>query len=353
MDRRRFLLTSLAGALVGPLGVRAQRALALGQPPFRATTLFALLRPPAAAAQTPAVRRVGILGSSSLDSARTGIGLFRAELERLGWHEAQNVRIEARFADEHYQRLPSLAAELVKLRVDVIFAQATPAIQAAKRATTTIPIVFETLGDAVGNGLVSNLARPGGNVTGVSGFAPELTGKRLELIRELLPAASRIALLVNRTNPATKVVLNRAIEAANALRLELFVADVPSPSAIDDAFDAIVNQRSQAFVLVADPMLFAQRRRIFAFAGRQRLPAIYEYRLFSELGGLLSYGPDSHDRYRRAAVYVDRILRGAQAGELPVEQPTTFELAINLKTAKALGLTIPPSLLARADRVIE
>jgi len=303
--------------------------------------------------QTAKSARVGLLASSSLDSARTSIDAFRAELGRLGWHDGENLRIDARFADEHYDRLPKFAAELVQLKVDVIFAQATPAIHAAKRATATIPIVFETLGDAVSSGTVSNLARPGGNVTGVSGFAPELNGKRLELVRELMPRANRIALLVNRTNAATAVVLSRAVASAVAMRFVLFVADAPSAAALDRSFAEIVEQRSEALILVADPMLFGQRRRIIEFAARQRLPAIYEYRLFAERGGLLSYGPDPHDRYRRAAVYVDRILRGAQAGELPVEQPTSFELVVNLRTAKSIALTIPPALLLRADQVIE
>ena len=324
----------------------------VGRRHFLATTLLALLRPLTVAAQSASVRRVGLLASSGLDTSRTSIEIFRAELQRLGWDEGKNLGIVARYADEQYRRLSAFADELVQLKVDVIFAQASPAIQAAKRATTTIPIVFETLGDAVGTGLVSNLARPGGNVTGVSGFAPELNGKRLELLRELLPRTTRIALLVNRTNPATNVVLRRAAEAADAMRVVLVVADVPSAVALDDAFDTI-RQRSDAFAVVADPMLFGQRRRIIEFAARHRIPAIYEHRMFTEIGGLLSYGPDPHDRYRRAALYIDRILRGAAPGELPVEQPSTFELALNLKTAKALGLTIPPSLLVRVDLVIE
>ena len=324
----------------------------VGRRHFIGTTLVALLGPLPAPAQPPTVRRVGLLASSTLETARTGIDAFRAELDRLGRHDGRNLRIETRFADEQYHRLPAFAEELVQLKVEVIFAQATPAIEAAKRATSTIPIVFETLGDAVSTGLVSNLARPGGNVTGVSGFAPELNGKRLELIRELLPRTTRIALLANRTNAATRAVLKRAADAADAMRVTLFVADAPDPAALAGAFDAI-RQRSDAFVVVADPMLFGQRRRIIELAARHRLPAVYEYRLFTELGGLLSYGPDPHERYRRAAVYVDRILRGTPPGELPVEQPSTFELVVNVKTAKALGLTIPHTLLVRADRVIE
>ena len=327
MMQRRAFLTGMAAVLTAPLVGEGQLA--------------------------TKIARLGLLASTSLDTARTSIGMFRAELDRLGWRDGENLRIEARFADEQYERLPRLAGELVQLKVDVIFAQATPAIQAARRATATIPIVFETLGDAVGTGLVSNLARPGGNVTGVSGFAPELNGKRLELIRELLPRTSRVALLVNRTNPATKAVLSRATESAAAMRLTLFVADARSPSALDRSFEEIIEQRSEALLLAADPMLFGQRRRIIDFAARHRLPAVYEYRVFPELGGLLSYGPEPYDRYRRAAAYVDRILRGARAGDLPVEQPSSFELVLNLKTAKAIALTIPPSLLLRADQVIE
>jgi putative tryptophan/tyrosine transport system substrate-binding protein len=323
----------------------------LGRRHFLGTAL-GLLAPLPAFAQPGPVRRLGILASTSPETSRTSFEMFRAELERLGWHDGRNLRIETRFADEQYQRLPAFAAELVRLKVDVMFAQATPAIEAAKRATSTIPIVFETLGDAVSTGFVSNLARPGGNVTGVSGFAPELNGKRLELIRELLPRTTRVGLLANPTNAATRVVLKRAAEAADAMRLTLFVAETPSLAALEESFQAI-RQRSDAFVVVADPMLFGQRRRIIELAARYRLPAIYEYGLFAELGGLLSYGPETYERYRRAAGYVDRILRGTPPGELPVEQPNTFELVINLKTAKALALAIPQALLVRADRVIE
>lgn len=324
----------------------------VGRRDFLVTALAALAPPVAALAQQPSVRRVGILASSGARSSALSMTAFREELERLGWRDGHNVRLESRYAEEQYDRLPAFAAELVQLKVEVIFAQATPAIQAAKRATTTIPIVFETLGDAVGTGLVSNLARPGANVTGVSGFAPELNGKRLELLRELLPRARRIALLANRTNPATKVVLARAA-ASETTGVVVAVIDVPRPAALDGAFETMLQQRSDAFVVVADPMLFGQRQRIVDLALRHRLPAIYEYRLFAELGGLLSYGPDPHERYRRAAVYVDRILRGARASELPVEQPSTFELVVNLRTARSLDLTIPPSVLLRANRVIE
>ena len=326
MERRNLLLTSLL-ALAGSRTARAQT--------------------------TSGVRRIGILASSTKETFEINVRRFREGLAALGWAEGRNLTIEARYAAERYEQLPHLAAELVKANVEVIFAMAVPAIQAAKRATTTIPIVFETLGDAVSTGMVGNLARPGGNVTGVSGFAPELSSKRLALLRDLLPGATRIGLLSNRSNPATPVVIRATEAAAQELRVQLMVLDAPRPAAIDTAFATMVRERCTAFVLAADPMLFGQRRRIIELAARHRLPGVYEYRDFAEFGGLLSYGPDPGERFRRAAAYVDRILRGAQPGDLPVEQPQTFQLVLNLKTAGSLGLTIPPSLRLRADHVIE
>jgi putative ABC transport system substrate-binding protein len=320
---------------------------------FLVGSLAALLGPRAALAQPTRTARVGLLASSTRETFAANVKVFRKSLHELGWVEGQNLTIEARYAHERYDQLPALAAELVKLEVDVIFALASPAIQAAKRATTTIPIVIETLGDAVGTGLVSNLARPGGNVTGVSGFAPELSGKRLELIRELVPTVARIALLANRANPATAAVVRTTEAAAQQLRVQLLVADVRSPAGLDTAFEAMKRERSESLLLAADPMLFSQRRRIVELAVRHRLPAVYEYRVFAEIGGLLSYGPDPYERFRRAAVYVDRILKGARPGDLPVEQPSTFELVLNLHTARRLGLTIPASVHLRADHVIE
>ena len=320
---------------------------------FLRVSLALLLGPRAALAQPVKVARLGLLASSSAETFAASLKIFRNSLQELGWVEGQNLTIEARYAGAHYDQLPALAAELVKLEVDVILTLATPAIQAAKRATTTIPIVFETLGDAVSTGLVPNLARPGGNVTGWSGFAPELSGKRLELIRELLPGATRVALLANRANAATTAVLRTTEAAAQQLRLQLLVADVQTPAGLTAAFEKLVRERREAFVVAADPMLFSQRRRIVELAARHRLPAVYEYRLFAELGGLLSYGPDAYERFRRTAVYVDRILRGARPGDLPVEQPSTFELVLNLATADRLRLAIPPSVRIRADHVIE
>ena len=317
-------------------------------------SLLALLGPRAAGGQTVSgMRRVGVLASSSKEYFEPNVRVFGDALKTLGWVAGQNLALEERYAGEQYAQLSVFAAELVKLKVDLIFAMAAPAIQAAKRATATIPIVIETLGDAVGAGLVTNLARPGGNVTGVSGFAPELSGKRLALIRDLLPGVTRVALVANRTNPATVVLLRTTEAAAQQMRTKLVVVDVPRRAALEAAFESVVHQRCEAFVLAADPTLFSLRREIVELAARHRLPGVYEYREFVELGGLLSYGPDPRERFQRAAVYVDRILRGTQPGDLPVEQPQSFQLVLNLKTAGALGLTIPPSVRLRADHVIE
>jgi len=251
-----------------------------------------------------------------------------------------------------YDRLPELAAELVKLKVDVLATMGTPATLAAKGATTTIPIVMESLSDVVSSGIVSNLARPGGNVTGVSGFASELSGKRLELIREILPRAERIAVLTNRSNPATLAAASATESAAQHLRMKLRVLDVRKPADLPPAFEAIRRDASDAVLLIADPLLFAERAQILQLAARHRLPAVYETRNFPEAGGLLSYGPLVQERFGRMAVYVDRILRGARPGDLPIERPTTFELVVNAKTAAALGLALPPAVLQRADEVL-
>ena len=297
--------------------------------------------------------RVGVLASSTEENFAPSVKVFREALRTAGWVEGQNLTLNVRYAGDRYARLPELAAELVRLKVDVIATLGTPATEAAKRATTTIPIVMESLADAVSTGLVSNLARPGGNVTGLSGFAPQLSGKRLELIREIRPSAVRIAVLANLANPATAPVIRATQSAAQQMRMQLSIVDVREPGEVDAAFDTMTRARNDAFVLAADPLLFSLHRRIIELAARHRLPAVYETRLFPEAGGLLSYGPVTHERFARMALYVDRILRGAQPGDLPVEQPSTFELVLNLKTAKSLGLDIPRSLRLRADHVIE
>jgi len=236
--------------------------------------------------------------------------------------------------------------------VDGIFAMAFPAIRAAKQ-TTTVPIVIETLGDAVSTGLVPNLARPGGNVTGISGFSPELTDKQLELIREVLPRAARVALLVNPRNPGTAVVIRATEGAAVRMGIQLDVVKVSQPAELDPAFETIARARADALVVAVDPMFTSQRQRVVELAARHRLPAAYGSSLFPAVGGLLSYGAHSRERFRRAAAYVDQILKGARAGDLPIEQPSTFELVLSLKTAHALGLELPSSVRFRADRLIE
>jgi putative tryptophan/tyrosine transport system substrate-binding protein len=311
------------------------------------------LAPGAPRAQPPKAARVGVLASSTEANFAPSIKVFREALHAAGWVEGQNLTVDVRYPGEQYDRLPELAAELVRLKVDVLVSLGTPATLAAKGATTTIPIVMESLSDVVSSGLVSSLARPGGNITGLSGFAPELIGKRLELIREIRPRAERITVLANRANPIVASNLRAAELAAQPLGMKLRVLDVRLPSELGTAFETLTRERTDALVLVADPLLFSETRLITQLAARHRVPAVYETRLFVEAGGLLSYGPLPHERFQRMAVYVDRILRGARPGELPVERPTTFELVINLKTARALGLTMPHSLLQRADQVIE
>ena len=312
-----------------------------------------LSAPGLASAQPPKTARVGILASSTEANFAPSVKVFREALKNAGWVEGRNLVLEVRYGGEQYGKLADMAAELVRLKADVIAAFGTPATQAAKQATTTIPIVMESLADAVSTGLVPNLTHPGGNVTGVSGFAPALSGKRLQLIREILPAANRIAVLANRANAATEPVIRETQSAAHQMRLKLQVVDVRQPTELSAAFETFARGRSDALILAADPLLFSQGERIVELAARHRLPAVYEHRSFPEVGGLLSYGPLSQERFERMAFYVDRILRGAQPGDLPVEQPTKFELVINMRTAKALGLTLPPSLLLRADQVIE
>ena len=295
--------------------------------------------------------RIGYLsfrsGPSYLEEA------FRQGLRELGYFEGQNIAVEYRWADFKPDRASTLAAELVRLNVNVIVSTGGPIpATAAKRATKTIPIVF-TVGDPVGSGLVARLDRPGGNLTGVSLLVTQLNTKRLELLKEAVPSVSRVAVLANPANPATAGALKDLEGAARALRVKLHVLEVRERQGIDDAFAAIARQRAGALLVMSDPMFQSQRDRIVDLATKHRLPAIFELRDFAEAGGLLSYDTNVADMYRRLPTYVDKILKGAKPGDLPVEQPTKFELVINLKTAKALDLTIPPSILSRADRVIE
>jgi len=297
--------------------------------------------------------RVGVLVPGLSTVAPEPPDAFRQGLRERGWIEGQTLVLDVRFAENRYDRLPALAKELVARKPDVIFTVASPAIRATTDATTTIPIVIETLGDAVGAGLVPHLARPGGNVTGVSGFAPELIAKRLQLIREIVPKADGIAVLANLANPTSPPVVRATEAAARQLPVQVHVVDVRDARALDEAFDKVVRQGADALLVVSDPMLANESRRIVELAARHRLPAVYEQRSFADAGGLLSYAPGRLERFQRAAVYVDRILRGAKPSELPLERPSKFELVVNLKTAMALRITIPRTVLVQADDVIQ
>ena len=304
-------------------------------------------------AQAPAKSaRIGVLFSGTPASWVPSMEVFRRALRDLGWVERRNLELLFRYADSRYERLPALAAELVALRPDLIFVGSVPAIRAAMQATTELPIVFETLGDAVAAGVVPKLGKPASNVTGVSGFSPELSAKRLQLLHEALPGTTRVAVMANLGNPATPPGV-RAMEAASRqLGVRLDVVDVPTPARVDAAFERLRREHAQALVVATDPMLSSQRERIVALAAAARLPAIYDARAFVEAGGLMSYG-SGLDRFRQAAAQIDRILRGAVPGELAIEQPTRFEFIANLKAARALGLSLPQALLLRADELIE
>ncbi len=254
------------------------------------------------------------------------------------------VLVEYRAAAGHYERFPDLAAELVRLKVDVLMMGSTPAALAAKHATTTIPIVMVAMSDPVGSGLVASLARPGGNITGSSGLQPEVVGKQLEFLKAVLPTVSRVAVLWNPANPVAALMVREADVAAQALGVQLHLLEARGPDAFDSAFAAMTSAHAGALLILADPMFLQHRRRLAELAATSRLPTMHNVRAFVEAGGLLCYGVSQPDQWRRAATYVDKILKGAKPADLPVEQPTKFELIINLKTAEALGLTIPPTL---------
>jgi putative ABC transport system substrate-binding protein len=275
-------------------------------------------------------------------------------LRDLGWVEGQNLAIEWRYSGGRAELLPGFAEELVRLGVDLIVVPSTPTALAAKKTTQTIPLVTVAVGDPVALGLVANLARPGGNVTGLtSSVGPEITGKQLELLKEIVPKASRVAVLWNPGTPGNELWLREAESAARALGIELQPLEARSLNDFDRAFTAMTAKRAAALLVLGDVMLATNRMRLADLAVRSRLPAMYGLREAVEAGYLVSYGANTPDLFRRAATYVDRILKGAKPGDLPIEQPTKFELAINLRTAKALGLTIPPAMLARADQVIQ
>jgi putative tryptophan/tyrosine transport system substrate-binding protein len=318
-----------------------------------AATLAFVLAFAAEAQQQTKVPRIGFLfvGSSSFYAA--WIDVFRQGLKELGYIEGKNITIDYRYAEGKADRLPALADELVGLKVDVIVSSSTPSVLAAKKATSTIPIVFVSISDPVASGLVDSLARPGGNSTGLTIVAVELSGKRLELLKEAVPKVTRVAFLWEATNPAQASQWREAQAAAQALRLQLQSLEVRSSNDFDSAFEAALRERAQALVTTPSALFGAHLKRIVEFAAKNRLPAMYGNPQFVDAGGLMSYAPDYSAQYRRAATYVDKILKGAKPADLPVEQPTKFEFVVNLKAAKQIGLTIPPNVLARADRVIK
>jgi putative ABC transport system substrate-binding protein len=314
--------------------------------------LFALAFP-AQAQQTKKVPRIGFLDPTSLKVSGARIDAFRQGLSKLSYVESKNIAIEYRFADGISDRLNENAVELVRLKVDVIVTRAIPGAVAAKQATTTIPIVFVGVADAVAAGLVGSLSRPGGNVTGLTSLAPELSGKRLELLKETFPKGSRIAVFRNPSNRGDPIIWNETQAAAQTLGLQLQSLEVRNQTELENAFDSATRLGIHALLVVPDPFLQSHRKQIVDFAARSRLPAIYTDPEYVEDGGLMSYAANPLEFYTRAATFVDRILKGEKPGDIPIEQPTKFELVINLKTAKQIGLTIPPNVLARADRVIK
>lgn len=315
--------------------------------------LAGLLTPLGTRAQQGGKGRVGLLFPSTPAPWVESLRVFRQRLLELGWTEGQNLILDFRYADNKTDQLPALAAELVGLKPDVIFAGGSVATQAVVRTGTTIPVVFETYGDAVSLGLVPNLARPGGTVTGVSGFSPELAGKHLQLIREILPRASRVAVLANQGNVGMTTILRPLETAARKLGVRLDVVDVRRADQFESAFERITRGKAEGLIVLSDPMFTTESRRIVGLATRHRLLSVYEILAFAAEGGLLSYGPARGERWQQVAGQIDRILRGASPGDLPIQQPTKFTLVINLTTAKALNLTIPHSVLVRADEVIQ
>jgi putative ABC transport system substrate-binding protein len=310
--------------------------------------------PPVGAQQAPKTAKIGILSATTPAAVAPGVEAFKQALRELGWVEGKSFVLEARYGEGKVERLSDLARELVALKMDVIVTPADLSIAAVKRETQTIPIVMALSSDPVGAGFVASLARPGGNITGLSNISPELSGKRVELLKEAIPALSRVALLWNPDVRGAVLDYKEAASAARSLRVEVKSVEASRAEDLDRAFSAITTWRAQALMLPGiNPVGFANRAQIVSFAQKNRLPSMFPTKEYVDSGGLMSYGPSLVDLFRRAAVYVDKILKGAKPADLPVQQPTKFELVINLKTAKALGLTMPQSLLRRADQVIE
>ena len=323
---------------------------------FAGAVAGALLTLPltATAQQAGKVPRIGFLSPNSAEVSQPRLAAFRQGLRERGWVEGRNIVIEWRFAEGKVDQLPALVAELIRLKVDIIVTTSSATTWAAKDATKSIPIVMAVSADALGEGLVTSLAHPGGNITGMTFLVgPEIAGKQLELLKEVAPAASRVAVLTNPTNRSHATLIRELKAAARAFGVQLQVLDARSPDQLDNAFAAMTRERAAALLVLTDSMFIGQQRQIADLAARSRLPAMYYQREFVDAGGLISYGASLSDIFRRAATHVDKILKGAKPGDIPVEQPTKFELVINLKTAKALGLTIPQSLLLRADEVIQ
>ncbi len=328
--RRREFITLLGGAAMWPLAARAQQQ------------------------QAGKLPRIGFLGLTSPSDRPSLLDAFRQGLRELGWVEGQNIVIDYRYAEGRVDRLPDLAADLVRLKVDLIVSLGTQGVTAAKNATETIPIVMIAVRDPVDTGLIASLARPGGNVTGVSGYAGlETVAKQLALLNETVPKIRRVAILSNPGNAYHQLAIRELNVAARSSGVQLQLLEARGPNEFDGAFAAMAKERVGALLVVSDVIFNNHRTRLADLAARSRLPAAYGVRESVEAGGLMSYGPSFLDLHRRAATYVDKILKGAKPADLPVEQPTKFELVINLKTAKALGLEVPPTLLARADEVIE
>jgi len=327
MKRRHFIALAGGAALGWPLSARTQQA---GK-----------------------IWRVGMLDTTSATLNAKNIDAFRAGMRQLGYVEGQNLVIDYRSADGRIERLPALAAELIGLKCDVIVTRGTPPALAARNASKTMPVVMASIGEPVEAGLVESLARPGGNVTGLSAFVTQLTQKRIELLKELAPKITRLGTLDNMSNRSVPAQWDETKLAAQALGLEALMFDVRKPEDVPPSFDAAVAKRVDAFAVGNDSVTLASRQQIVELAARHRLPTIYATREFVDAGGLLSYAANYPDLYRRAATYVDKIFKGAKPAELPVEQPTKLEIVVNLKVAKTLGLVVPPTLLARADEVIE
>ena len=315
---------------------------------------FTILRPTLGRSQTAQKQhRVGFLGNSTAASEANLIGPFRDGLRELGYEEGRNLAIEYRWAEGNYERFPALIAELLDSHVDVLVTAGTPATLAVKKATATVPLVMIAVGDPVGTGIAASLAHPGGNITGLSSMAPDLEGKRLELLREVVPGLSSIAVLWNPLNAFNTGAMKQTRAAAGVLHIDVRPQAVRKTEELEAAFTAIERDRPQALFVFADRVFLHNRIAIAEFANKHRLPSVNAYRELVEAGGLMSFGPSYEDMHRRAATYVDKILKGAKPADLPVEQPTKFLLLINLKAAKTLGLTVPSSLLVRADELIE